>query len=126
MWPISDSVKHSFTYTPDAARSLVLLADREDAWNQTWHVPTTPDPPTGKEFIELAAKEFKIKPRYRVLGRPMLRVAGWFDSNVRELYEMLYQYETDYIFDSSKFMKAFRFQSTPYLDGIRATVQAYR
>ncbi|PYU69747.1 MAG: hypothetical protein DMG52_28210, partial [Acidobacteria bacterium] len=36
--------------------SLVLLAESESAWNQTWHVPTAPDPPTGKQFIELVAK----------------------------------------------------------------------
>ena len=35
MWLGNESVKHSFTFTPDAARSLVLLADAEDAWNQT-------------------------------------------------------------------------------------------
>src|SRR5947207_15456348 len=46
MWLANDSVKHSFTFTPDPARSLVLLADAENNWNRTWHVPTAPDPPT--------------------------------------------------------------------------------
>ena len=32
----------------------------------------------------------------------MLWLAGWFDTTVRELYEMRYQYEFDYIFDSTK------------------------
>ena len=71
-------MKHSFTFTPDAVRSLVLLADSETAWNQTWHVPTAPDPPTGKQFIELVAKEFGRQPMYRVLNRPMVWLAGWF------------------------------------------------
>src|SRR5438552_4036485 len=106
--------------------SLVLLAESESAWNQTWHVPTAPDPPTGKQFIELVAKEFGAQPKYRVLTRPMLRVAGWFDTTVRELYEMLYQYEFDYIFDSTKFTTAFRFQPTSYADGVRRTTQAYQ
>jgi nucleoside-diphosphate-sugar epimerase len=123
---INDSVKHSYTFTPDAARSLVLLADSEDAWNQTWHVPTAPDPPTGKEFIELAAKEFRTQPKYRVISRPMFRVAGWFDTATRELYEMLYECESDYVFDSTKFMKAFHFQPTPYPEGIHRTAQAYQ
>jgi nucleoside-diphosphate-sugar epimerase len=125
-WLINDSVKHSFTFTPDASRSLVLLADSETAWNQTWHVPTAPDPPTGKQFIELVGKEFGREPKYQVLTRPMLWVAGWFDTTVRELYEMLYQYEFDYVFDSTKFAKAFRFQATSYVEGVRRTVQAYR
>jgi nucleoside-diphosphate-sugar epimerase len=125
-WLVNDSVKHSFTFTPDAARSLVLLADNESAWNQTWHVPTAPDPPTGKQFIELAAKEFGTKTKYRVLTRPMLWMAGWFDTTVRELYEMLYQYEFDYVFDSTKFMKAFHFQPTSYSESVHRTSQAYR
>src|ERR1700730_253266 len=125
-WLVNDSVKHSFTFTPDAARSLVLLADSESAWNQTWHVPTTPDPPTGKKFIELVANEFAAQPKYRVLTRPMVWVGGWFDTTVRELYEMLYQYEFPYIFDATKFTKKFRFQSTFYAEGVRGTAQAYR
>jgi nucleoside-diphosphate-sugar epimerase len=126
MWPVNDSVKHSFTFTPDAVRSLVLLTDTEDAWNQTWHVPTAPDPPTGKKFIEVVAQEFGTRPRYRVLSRPMLWLAGRFDPTIRELYEMLYQYEFDYLFDSTKFTKAFRFQPNSYAEGVRITAKGYR
>ncbi len=125
-WLVNDSAKHSFTLTSDAARSLVLLADSESAWNQTWHVPTAADPPTGEQFIELVAKEFGTQPKYRVLTRPMLRLAGWFDTTVRELYEMLYQYEFDYIFDSTKFTETFRFQPTSYTEGVRRIAQSYR
>jgi nucleoside-diphosphate-sugar epimerase len=124
-WLCNDSVTHSFTFTPDAARSLVLLTDSENSWNQTWHVPTASDPPTGKEFIRLAANEFGTPSKYRVLTRPMLWVAGWFDTTVRELYEMLYQYELDYVFDSTKFTNAFRFQPTSYAEGVHRTAQAY-
>jgi nucleoside-diphosphate-sugar epimerase len=123
---INDSVKHSFTYTPDAGRSLALLADAEDAWNQTWHVPTALDPPTGNEFMGLAAKEFGMQPKYRVINRPMFKVAGWFDTATRELYEMLYQYEFDYVFDSTKFMSRFQFRPTSYASGIQKVAQDYR
>jgi len=40
-------------------------------------------PPTGKEFIEMVAATFGVPPKYRVLSKPMLRVAGWFDPRVR-------------------------------------------
>ncbi len=125
-WLVNDSVPHSLTYTPDAALSLVQLAERATAWNQTWHVPTTPNPLTGKEFVTLAAKEFGVAPKYRVLSRPMLRVAGWFNPLVRESYEMLYQSESAYLFDSSKFAREFGFAGTPYADGIRATAASFR
>ena len=125
-WLANKTVKHSLTFTSDAARSLVMLADSESAWNQTWHVPTASAPLTGKQFIELVAQEFGTQPKYRVLIRPILRMAGLFDTTVRELYEMLYQYDFDYIFDSSKFTKAFRYEPTSYAEGVRRTAQAYR
>jgi nucleoside-diphosphate-sugar epimerase len=125
-WLVNDSVPHSYTYTPDAAKSLVLLADTESAWNQTWHVPTASNPPTGKEFIQMAAKEFGVAPKYRILSRPLIRLAGFFDSDIRESYEMLYQSEAEYLFDSAKFSKAFTFQPTSYTEGIRRTASAYK
>jgi nucleoside-diphosphate-sugar epimerase len=125
-WLVNDAVPHSFTYTPDAAQSLVQLAERSDTWNQTWHVPTAPNPLTGKEFVALAAKEFGVAPRHRVLGRPMLRIAGWFDPLVAESYEMLYQSDAPYLLDSSKFASEFGFLSTPYADGIAATATSFK
>ncbi len=117
-WLVNDTVRHSWTFTPDAGRSLALLAESDSAWNQTWHVPTAPNPPTGSEFIAIAAKAFGVEPKYRVLSRPMLKLAGFFDSDIRESYEMLYQYDSEYLFDSTKFATAFRFTSTAYGDGI--------
>jgi len=125
-WLVNDSVPHSYTYTVDAAQSLAKLAETELAWNQTWHVPTTPNPLTGKQFIAAAASQFGVTPKHRVLNKLVLRVAGWFDSTVGESYEMLYQSDSPYIFDSSKYAKAFGFSGTPYGEGIRATADSFK
>jgi nucleoside-diphosphate-sugar epimerase len=125
-WLVNAAVPHSLTFTPDAARGVAMLADREPAWNQVWHLPTTPAPPTGKEFIAMAAKEFDVAPKYRVLSKPMLRVAGWFKPVIRESYEMLYQSDSPYLFDSTKFAKEFGFAGTPYTEGIRFSAGSYR
>jgi nucleoside-diphosphate-sugar epimerase len=124
-WLVNDAVPHSYTYTPDAAESLVQLADRATAWNQTWHLPTAPKPPTGREMVTLAAKEFGVALKYRVLSRPMLRLAGWFNQPIAESYEMLYQSDSPYLFDSGKFAREFGFAGTPYADGIRATAGSF-
>jgi nucleoside-diphosphate-sugar epimerase len=126
LWLANDSVRHSYTYTPDAAKSLVLLADSTSAWNQTWHLPTAANPPTGKEFIQMAAKEFGVAPKHRVLRPTLLRLVGLFDSNIRESYEMLYQSKYEYIFDSTKFSKAFKFEPTSYAEGIKRAAAAYK
>lgn len=123
---VDDTQPHSYTYTPDAARALVTLAESDKAWNQTWHLPTAANPLTGRQFIEQAAAALGVRPKYRVLGRPMVKIVGWFKPVVREVYEMLYQNEAPYLFDSSKFTGVFGFPATPYEEGIRATAASYR
>jgi nucleoside-diphosphate-sugar epimerase len=125
-WLVNADVAHSFTFTADAARGLDLLAGRESAWNQVWHLPTTPNPPTGREFITMAAEALGVKPRFRVLSRPILRLVGLFDPLVRESYEMLYQSEAPYLFDSSKIAREFGFAGTPYAETIRQTAKTFR
>ncbi len=121
-----DMLKHSYTFTPDAAKSLVLLAETDRSWNQTWHLPTASPALTGKEFVDMAAAEFGVDARYTILHKWMLIVAGVFDTTIRELPEMLYQHEYEYLFDSSKFSTAFNFEPTPYAEGIRKTAAMYR
>jgi len=61
-----------------------------------------------------------------VLSRSMLRLAGLFNPLVRESYEMLYQNDSPYLFDSTKFAKEFGFTGTPYPDGIRISADFYK
>ncbi len=125
-WLVNDSVHHSFSFTPDAGKSLVVLAEHPESWNQTWHVPTAPNPPTGREFIKMVAVEFGTLPKYNTLSKWMIKLAGMFDATIRESVEMLYQSEREYVFDSSKFEKAFNLSPTSYVDGIRQTVAWYK
>jgi nucleoside-diphosphate-sugar epimerase len=124
-WVVNDAVPHSFTFTRDAARGVAMLAESETAWNQVWHLPTFSPAPTGKEFIDAAAQAFGVPPRYRVLNKPMLKVVGWFNPLVGELYEMLYQNDSPYVFDSTKFARAFGFAGAPYPEGIRICAASY-
>jgi nucleoside-diphosphate-sugar epimerase len=125
-WLVNADVPHSFTFIPDAARALMLLAERESAWNQVWHLPTAASPLTGRQFIEVAAREFNRPPKLRVLSRPILRLVGLFNSDIRESYEMLYQNDSPYLFDSSKFAAAFNSPGTPYAEGIHLAAESYK
>jgi hypothetical protein len=51
---------------------------------------------------------------------------GLFNPIVGEVHEMLYQNDAPYLFDSSKYDRAFGSTTTPYADGIRATAAAYK
>jgi len=125
-WLLNDGVKHSFTYTPDAGRATALLGNTETAFNQVWHLPTDRNVLTGKQFIEAAAAAFGAEPRYTVLNRGMLRMVAVFNGAVRESLEMLYQNDSEYLFDSGKFEKAFNVKPTPYERGIKETVESMK
>jgi hypothetical protein len=100
------------------AKAMFLLGQNPDSDNQVWHLPTAPVL-TGKQFIEMAATIYKTKPSYFSLRKWMLWVIGKFMKVVAGTVEMYYQYDHDYIFDSSKFEKRFNFKPTPYAEGIK-------
>jgi len=123
-WLCFVNYKHSVTYTPDAGKATALLGNTEDAYNQVWHLPTSANPFTGKEWIEAIAEEMGVKPKYQVATKFIVRIMGIFIPVMREMPEMLYQYNRDYVFDSSKFEERFNFKPTPYLEGIKEIIKA--
>ncbi|MGH8863296.1 MAG: NAD-dependent epimerase/dehydratase family protein [Burkholderiales bacterium] len=116
---------HSFTFIDDFGKALVTLGEREEALGRAWHVPSPPAM-TTRQFVEAI---------YRTLGKPVkmsraprlaVALAGLFDANARELKEMLYQFERDFVMDSSRFEKTFGMAPTPQHEAIRQTLEWYR
>ena len=52
-----------------------------------------------------------------------VRLLGVFVPVLKEFVEMMYQFENDYIFDSTKFEKQFNIQATSYKEGIAETLK---
>jgi nucleoside-diphosphate-sugar epimerase len=86
-------------------------------------LPTAHNPLTGKEWIQAIATEMGVEPKCRVVPKTLVWIIGMFMRIMKETVEMMYQYERDYIFDSSKFEKRFDFDPTPYREGIRNVVE---
>ena len=124
-WLVNAQVPHSYTYIPDAGKALYLLAKDNNAFNQTWHLPTKSNPLSGEQFIALAAEAMHQTYQFSVLSKLMIRLAGLFIKPIRESYEMIYQNDSSYLFDSSKFEKHFDFQPTSYEEGIKETAKYY-
>lgn len=117
---------HTYTYTPDAAKATALLGNTADAYNQEWHVPTTKERLTNREWISLIARELETEPRIQSVPEWMIKMIGIFVPIMKEFPEMLYQYEQDYIFDSSKFEKRFGMAATPPEEGIRNLIKSLK
>jgi len=119
----SSGFKHSFTYTPDAGRATAILGNTPEAYNQIWHLPTAANPFTGKEWVEAIAGELGVKPGFQVASKMMVRIIGLFVPVMKEIVEMMYQNDRDYIFDSTKFEKRFNYKPTSYTHGIKEMIR---
>ncbi|MCF8412495.1 MAG: NAD-dependent epimerase/dehydratase family protein [Melioribacteraceae bacterium] len=115
---------HSFTFTLDAAKGTAILGNDDSAYGQIWHLPTSSEKITGKQLIEMVASELNTKPKYVTAGNFMVKTIGLFDPIMKEFVEMMYQYDRDYFFDSSKFNEKYNFVPTSYKEGIKNTINA--
>ena len=116
-WFCSLDKLHNFTFTPDAAKATALLGNTENAFGQVWHLPTA-SPITGKQWIEKIAAALKVEPQVRVVSKKMIKVLGLFNPIMKEFNEMMYQFDRDYDFDSSKFETVFKSVPTTIEKGI--------
>ncbi len=124
-WFLNAKVKHSLTDTSDAAKATALLGNTPDAFNRTWHLPTDKNALTGEEFIHTVEEIYGKETGYSVLSKWMLSLVGLFVPVIKEMNEMLYQYESDYLFDSSDFENHF-FKATPIGKSIEYTITALK
>jgi len=125
-WIGDPKVVHTFTFTPDAGRAVAVLGNSPKAYGQTWHLPTSKEPMSGERFVQLACELAGRPYRLQVVPRWVLQLMGLFVPVLRESMEMMYQFEYDYRFDSSKVEAAFGLAPTPYRQGIAASLEAYK
>jgi nucleoside-diphosphate-sugar epimerase len=123
-WLGNAKAVHTFTYTPDAGRTLAVLGNTASAYGQVWHALTSKEPMTGEQYVRIACELSRKPYAVQVVPRWMLFLMGIFVPVVRESMEMLYQFEYDYRFDSSKAERALGLAATGYREGIAATLTA--
>jgi nucleoside-diphosphate-sugar epimerase len=113
-------------YVPDAARILVDLAQREEAYGQRWNVATTGGIRMA-EALEIVERILHRKPRIRTAGVMTLRIGGLFNPLLRELVELHPLYSGPMVLDGSKLGRLLgSVRTTSYEDGIRATIDSMR
>ncbi|GET33724.1 NAD-dependent dehydratase [Prolixibacter bellariivorans] len=122
-WLANANKVHQYTFVPDAAKATAMLGNTPDVWNQVWHLPTDHSRLTGKDWITLFAKAMNVEPKFTVVPNWMLGIIGLFVPIMRELKEMNYQNDRDYVFDSSKFEERFDFTPTQPEDAVKYVVE---
>lgn len=119
----SPDALHSITYVPDFGRALVAVAADPTAWGRAWHAPTAAALPQ-RRIVEIAAEAAGKPPKLRAVPPWQVRMLGLFVPAVRESIEMLYQFEHDFVVDSSEFEQRFGFGPVPLDESLAQTVRA--
>jgi nucleoside-diphosphate-sugar epimerase len=125
-WFCNADVIHSTGYTPDLAKGTAILGNTPDAYNQVWNLPVDPEAITARQWVKLFADEMAGSEKVSVLPGWGMRLLGLFVPIVGEMYEMRYQYDRAYFFDSSKFNKRFNYTPTSNAAAVKATIAALR
>jgi nucleoside-diphosphate-sugar epimerase len=121
----SADMPHSWAYIEDVGRAVAILGTRDQALGEVWIAPHAP-PKTQGQVVQIAAQSPGIQPQFSVLSPFMMRLGGLFNSNAREMVEMMYEFTQPFVVDSTRFEQAFQVQPTPIEDGIAKTVAWYR
>jgi nucleoside-diphosphate-sugar epimerase len=101
------------------------LGEREEALGEVWHLPS-PETLTTRRFVEMIFEEVGKPARVQAAPKILLRAMGLFNPGMRELIEMLYEFEEPFVVDHSKFEEAFGEHAPPLRKAIGETVRWYR
>ena len=117
---------HEFVFVPDVGPVALDLAAKPEARNRWWNL-AGPAAITQREMAEMAFAITGRKPKLRVAGKTMLRIAGLFNPEMRELVEMHYLQTTPLLMDDSALTKLLgNIRKTTYADGVRQSVEYYQ
>lgn len=116
---------HTYTYVPDIGKGLVILGERDEASGQAWHLPGS-QTVTTRQFIEMIFAETGYPARIQAVPNLILKTLALFNPMLREVAEMLYEFEEPFIVDHSRFERTFGNHATPLQEAIHTTVEWFR
>jgi nucleoside-diphosphate-sugar epimerase len=122
-WFSNADVVHTMGYTPDLANGTAILGNTEEAFNQVWNLPVDMNALTGREWVRLFANEMKTPDKVKVLPLWTMKLFGLFVPIMRELSDMMYQFDRPYIFDCSKFINKFNYTPRTNSEAVRETIE---
>lgn len=124
LYPLN--VPHTYAFTGDLARALVMLALDSSTYGQAWHLPVG-NSITINELTDLFNQVLGTAFRTTQLPAPVQQLLALFIPPIREVREMMYQFESPFVMSYEKFQRHFPdFRATSYEEGIRIMVESFR
>lgn len=125
-WLGKKGIKHTYAYTEDNAKALVLLALDDSTYGQVWHLPVG-EAISIQEILNVFNKRLNKDFQISYTPRILLNFLSLFVPILKEAKEMIYQFDKEYIMSDQKFRKKFpEFKSTFYEEGIEKMINSFR
>jgi nucleoside-diphosphate-sugar epimerase len=118
-------IPHSMTYINDFGTALALVAAEDSAYGQAWHVPNAPAI-SRRAMLEMVAQVIGQPLKVQIMPKFFMSALGLFISPLREVGEMMYQFEQPYIVNHDKFVQKFSDIHTPLETALEETVNWFR
>jgi len=123
---LNPNVPHTYSYTHDIAKAMIMLAENEDTYGQVWHLPVG-NPITIYEVAEIFNKHLGTNYKVSYMPSFLRKLLSIFVSMLKELNEMMYQFDYEYVMSWDKFRNRFPdFEVTPYELGIKQMIDSFR
>lgn len=119
-------VPHTYAYIDDFARGLATLGREDRALGEAWHIPSA-DTVTTRQLVRLLFEELGKEGKVRPTTRGLVSTLGLFVPIMREIKEILHEFERPFVVDHSRFEAAFgTMETTPHREAVKRTVAWYR
>lgn len=105
------NLPHTFTYINDFATAMINVGTASDTFGLIWHVPNAPALSLDK-WLHLFEVVTNKPIKKSVTPKFVIRIVGLFNSFIKELYEMAYQFEHPYLINHDKYVSRFGNHST--------------
>lgn len=125
-WVLGDpDAPHSWTYVSDVVRTLAAVAADPRAWGRTWLVPTNPPVPVRAVLADVARLAGARPARVRAVPRAVSRALGLVVPVLREVDELMYQFDRPFVVDAGATTATFGLRPTPWEEALAATVAGW-
>jgi len=119
------SLLHTFSYIPDIGAGLATLGLHEKADGRVWHLPNA-DTLSTQDFVDRVYDAAGTQGRAAAMPRVLVNLLALINGNVREIKEVLFEFEEPFVVNSDAFESTFSRHATSLDVSIPDTVEWFR
>jgi nucleoside-diphosphate-sugar epimerase len=108
---------------PDAAKMMVNIAEKDDAYGENWNIPGV-GLISGNEIIQIAREVTGNRKMVVPLTKNTIRFIGLFNPFMREVVEIMYITKEGFVLSKEKYRQRIGpLPTTPFRKGLEETLQ---